>query len=204
MSTEAPDEPLMWLRGERAALGPFTRDLVDEYWRWEQDPQVIIGYGRQTPESREARIAGYDSQARNTQHQARFTVYDVTAADSTRPVGTTALIIDHQVRTAEYVILLGPEGRGRGLARDATRLTLDYAFHVTNLRAVWLKVLEHNTAGIRAYEGAGFKQVGRLRRAGYWLGAECDEIIMDAVANEFRGPSLLTRATGHESRSIKT
>ncbi|HKC29479.1 MAG TPA: GNAT family protein, partial [Jatrophihabitans sp.] len=152
---------------------PMTRELVPEYWRWEQDPQVIVGYGRQTPESLEARIAGYDGQARNTQRQARFTVYDLTTDGGPRPVGTTALLIDHQVRTAEYIILLGPEGRGRGLAREATQLTLDYAFHVTNLRAVWLKVLEHNTAGVRAYEGAGFKQVGRMRRAGHWLGAEC-------------------------------
>ena len=194
MSTEQADEPLLWLRGERAALGPYTRDLIAEYWRWEQDPQVIVGYGRQTPESLEARTAGYDSQARNTQHQARFTVYDLTTATTPRPVGTTALLIDHHVRTAEYLILLGPEGRGRGLAQDATQLTLNYAFHVTNLRAVWLKVLEHNTAGIRAYQGAGFKPAGRLRSAGYWLGAECDELLMDAIAGEFAGPSALDGA----------
>lgn len=45
-------------------------------------------------------------------------------------------------------------------------LTLDYGFHITNLRAVRLRVVEHNTAGIRAYEEAGFKPVGRLRRSG--------------------------------------
>ncbi len=195
MSAETPDTgraPLLWLRGERAALGPFTRDLVEDYWRWEQDPQVIIGYGRQTPESLEARIAGYESQARSMASQTRFTVYDLTADGGPRPVGTTALRIDHQVRTAEYVILLGAEGRGRGLAREATLLTLDYGFHITNLRALWLKVLEHNTAAIRAYEGAGFKPAGRLRRSGYWLGAECDEIIMDTLPDDFPGPSVVS------------
>ncbi|MGH3543214.1 MAG: GNAT family N-acetyltransferase, partial [Mycobacterium sp.] len=177
------------LRGERVALGPFTRDLVEDYWRWEQDPQVIIGYGRQTPESLEARIAGYESQARSMADQTRFTVYDLTEGGP-RPVGTTALRIDHYVRTAEFVILLGPEGRGRRLAREATLLTLDYGFHVTNLRAVWLKVLERNTAAIRSYEQAGFKPVGRLRRSGYWLGAVCDELVMDALADEFVAESV--------------
>ena len=191
MGTEPSDEPMLWLRGDRAALGPYTRTLVADYWRWEQDPQGIIGYGRQTPESLEARTAGYDGQARNTLNQARFTIYDLTTADAPRPVGTTALLIDQRVRTAEFVILIGPEGRGHGLAREATQLTLDYAFHVTNLRAVWLKVLEHNTAGIRAYQGAGFKPVGRLRKAGYWLGAECDELVMDAIADDFPGPTRL-------------
>ena len=92
--------PLLWLRGERAALGPFTRELVEDYWRWEQDPQVIIGYGRQAPESLEACIAGYESQARSMANQSRFTVYDLTCAGSPRPAGTTALRIDHYVRTA--------------------------------------------------------------------------------------------------------
>ncbi|MGH3925133.1 MAG: GNAT family N-acetyltransferase [Pseudonocardiaceae bacterium] len=190
-------DPLLWLRGDRVALGPFTRDLVEDYWRWEQDPQVIIGYGRQTPESLEARIAGYESQARSMADQIRFTVYDLTTGGEPRPVGTTALRIDHYVRIAEYVILLGAEGRGRRLAREATLLTLDYGFHITNLRAVWLKVLEHNIAGIRAYQGAGFKPAGQLRRCGYWLGAECDEIMMDALRGDFPGPSAVCRqATG--------
>ncbi|MGH3814374.1 MAG: GNAT family N-acetyltransferase [Pseudonocardiaceae bacterium] len=190
-NTETARDPLLWLRGDRVALGPFTRELVEDYWRWEQDPQVIIGYGRQTPESLEARIAGYESQARSMANQTRFTVYDLTADGEPRPVGTTALRIDHCVRTAEYVILLGAEGRSRGLAREATLLTLDYGFHITNLRAVWLKVLEHNTAGIRAYGGAGFKPAGRLRHSGYWLGTECDEIIMDILRDEFPGPSAV-------------
>jgi RimJ/RimL family protein N-acetyltransferase len=159
---ETPHEPILWLHGQRTALGPFSRDLVEKYWEWEQDPRVIIGYGRQTPESLESRIEGYHSQARSMGNQEWFTVYDLTTGNGPRPVGTTALRIDHYVRTAEYVILLGHEGRGRGLATEATTLTLDYGFHITQLRAIWLKVLEHNTAGIRTYEAAGFKQVGRL------------------------------------------
>jgi RimJ/RimL family protein N-acetyltransferase len=127
-------DPLLWLRGERAALGPFIRDLVEDYWRWEQDPQVIIGYGRQTPESLEARTASYESQARSMADQTRFTVSDLTAEGGPRPVGTSALRIDRYMRTAEYVMLLGPEGRGRRLAREATQLTLDYGFKITNLR----------------------------------------------------------------------
>ena len=52
-------------------------------------------------------------------------------------------------------------------------------------------MLEHNTAAIRTYQAVGFKEVGRLRRSGYWLGAECDEIVMDAVSDEFPGPSVV-------------
>jgi diamine N-acetyltransferase len=186
-----PDEPVLWLRGAKVALGPFERRLVEQYWRWEQDPRVVIGEGRQTPESLEARVEGFGHQARNTLNQARFTVYDLTADTTARPVGTTALLIDHHVRAAEYIIKLGSEGRGRHLATEATRLTLDYGFHITNLRSIWLKVLEHNVRGIQAYQAAGFKEAGRLRRSGYWLGADCDEVIMDMLPEEFPGLSAV-------------
>nr|WP_228447314.1 GNAT family protein [Streptomyces paludis] len=88
--------------------------------------------------------------------------------------------------------MLAPEARGHGLGAAATRLTLDYAFHVTNLRMVWLKVLAPNTAGVRAYEKAGFRSAGTLRESGYWLGQVCDEVLMDALAKEFTGPSVIT------------
>jgi diamine N-acetyltransferase len=192
-------EPILWLRGRRVALGPFVRELVELYWRWEQEPQVIVGYGRQTPESLEARTAGYDSQSRSMHDQTRFTVYDLELQGAPRPIGTTALRIDHEVRTAEFVMLLGAEGRGRGLAAEATTLTLDYAFHIVNLRAVWLKVLAPNIAAIRAYKAAGFKTVGRLRRAGYWLGKECDEVIMDVVSSDLIGRSEVVRAMERQS-----
>lgn len=39
------------------------------------------------------------------------------------------------VRTGEFIIMLAPEARGRGLAACATRLTLDYAFHISNMRS---------------------------------------------------------------------
>jgi diamine N-acetyltransferase len=190
-------EPILWLRGRRVALGPFVRELVELYWRWEQEPQVIVGYGRQTPESLEARTAGYDSQSRSMHDQTRFTVYDI--EHEPRPIGTTALRIDHEVRTAEFVMLLGVEGRGRGFAAEATTLTLDYAFHVVNLRSVWLKVLAPNIAAIRAYKAAGFKNVGSLRRAGYWLGKECDEVIMDVVSSDLTGRSEVVRSVEAQS-----
>lgn len=123
----------------------------------------------------------------------RFTIYDLTSGQPA-PVGVATLLPDHSVCTAEFVIMLAPDARGRGLGTEATRLTLDYAFHITNLRMVWLKVLAPNTGAVRAYEKAGFSRVGSLRQAGYWLGQVCDEIVMDALAEDFTGPSAITLA----------
>lgn len=101
--------------------------------------------------------------------------------------------MDNRTRTGELVIIIGEEGRGKGLAAEATRLTLDYGFHITNLRNVYLSVLASNTPGIKAYENAGFKLIGRRRQSGYWLGEVVDHVFMDAIPAGFPGPSVLKR-----------
>ncbi|SFQ07318.1 hypothetical protein [Amycolatopsis rubida] len=96
--------------------GPFTADLVDQPWQWEQDPGTLVGYGRQTP-----RREGFQHQARGTDDQLRFTVYDITAPPPT-PAGTTAVLIDHHVRTGEFVIQLGPDHCGKAPTPPGLRL----------------------------------------------------------------------------------
>jgi diamine N-acetyltransferase len=186
---ESATGPVIWVRGKRAALGPLRADLVSRYWEWENEPRAILGYGRQVPDSLENRTDGYGHQVRSALNQLRFTVYDTQDDAEPEPAGLATLLIDHQVRTAEFLILLAPQARGRGLAAEATLLTLDYGFHITALRMIWLKVLESNVPGIRAYTTAGFKPAGRLRHSGYGLGQPCDELIMDAVPEDYPGPS---------------
>ncbi|MFC5723812.1 GNAT family N-acetyltransferase [Streptomyces gamaensis] len=108
----------------------------------------------------------------------------------------TVLHVNTYVRTAEFVIALAPNERGKGHATEAARLTLDWAFHMAALRMVWLKVLEPNRAGVAAYEKAGFRPSGRLRKSGYRLGQPVDELLMDALPEDFSGPSAVIAALG--------
>ncbi len=181
------DKTTVWLRGATVGLGPYERSLAYKYWRWESDPGTLLGYGKQVPETLESRTAGLEVQLANSNHP-RFTVYDLA---TNNPVGLVSLRLDSPVRTAEFTLVVAPEVRGRGVGTEATTLTLDYAFHLANLRTIWLKVLEPNTAAIHAYKKAGFAYAGRIRQGGYWLGRPCDELIMDATIDDFAGPSIL-------------
>ncbi|MEV2275791.1 GNAT family protein [Nocardiopsis sp. NPDC049922] len=183
------EAPVLWGETDAVALGPLRADLAREYWRWESDPGAVLGYGRQVPESPESRAEGLEHQLRGAPDQARFTVYDL-RYDEPRPVGLASLLIDHQVRTAEFILVIAPEARGKGVGMAATQLTLDYAFHVTGLDMVWLKVLEPNQAGRRAYAKAGFHEVGVMRSAGIWKGRRCGEVVMDALPEDFTGRSV--------------
>ncbi|MFE6689659.1 GNAT family N-acetyltransferase [Streptomyces sp. NPDC057743] len=185
-------EPHILLTGERLALGMPRQDLLPEYHRWENDARTILGYGNQFPQAWEVRAAGYERQRANDRYQQ----FEVVQLDEQAAIGITVLQINTFTRSAEFVIVLAPEARGKGYAAEATRLTLDWAFHLGALRTVWLKVLAPNHAGIAAYQKAGFREAGRFRKSGYWLGEPADEILMDALPEDFPGPSAVTAAIG--------
>jgi RimJ/RimL family protein N-acetyltransferase len=180
----------MWLRGDKAGIGPLRADLAEEYWRWEQSIPTIVGYNRQTPQpmetTREILVEGY---GRASDRELRFTVYDL-AGDEPCPVGLAQVYVDPMHRNGEYVVALG-KSRGQGVGSETTRLVLDYAFHVTNLRCVYLTVIEPNAGAIRAYEKAGFKRQGIRRNSNQWLGETVNDVLMDAVPEDVPWESVV-------------
>jgi diamine N-acetyltransferase len=179
------------LEGERVALGPLRVDLADSYRRWIHDPEVRSGilhaalYALEAEEDwvRET-IAKCAGPAPET---ANFTIYD---RSDGAPVGTCAIMnIDWRHGRGVFGIGIG-ERRGQGIGTEATRLALDWAFHVLCLHNVLLTVLPTNAGAIRAYEKAGFRRVGVRRRAIMARGERCDEVLMDAVREDFDSPVL--------------
>jgi RimJ/RimL family protein N-acetyltransferase len=135
--------------------------------------------------------AWYDQAASSDAREVHFTVYDL--ADLT-PVGTTLLVrIDHRQGTAEFGILIG-ERRNQGLGTEATRLTLDWGFTVLGLHNILLVTFSWNRGAIRADEKAGFREIGRRRGAVVTLGRRFDQVLMDAVAEEFTDSILSEQA----------
>ena len=171
--------------GEKAALGPLRRDLAATYARWMNDGDVrrgLIYRGVATQQTQEAWVEeNLTESAKGEPSIVEFTIYD--RSDSA-PVGTLGLLkIDYAHGTAEIGIALG-ERRGRGLGGEATRLALDYAFDVLQLRNVMLQTLAWNEAGLKAYERAGFRRIGVRRGAAMSGGRPTDVVLMDAVPDD--------------------
>ena len=188
MDSHEPDYVVV---GERVALGPLRRDLAASYARWMNQLEVRRGLDQMsiaTPQSQEKWVEeNIEKGARREPQVVEFTVYDRTDSSA---VGTAGLLqIAHANGTAEFAIVIG-ERRGQGLGTEATRLVLDFAFHVLQLRNVLLETLEWNVAGLTAYERAGFRRVGVRRGAVMSRGRPTDVVIMDAVPEDF-GASVL-------------
>jgi diamine N-acetyltransferase len=184
-------EPDFIVVGEKVALGPLRRDLAASYARWMNQLEVRRGLdqmGIATPESQEKWVEeNIEKGAMRAPQVVEFTVYDRTDA---APVGTAGLLdIGHANGTAEFAIIIG-ERRGQGLGTEATRLVLDFAFHVLELRNVLLETLAWNVAALTAYERAGFRRVGVRRGAVMSRRRPTDIVIMDAVPEDF-GASVL-------------
>ena len=185
------NEPDFIVVGEKVALGPLRADLATAYARWMNQLEVRRGLdqmGIATRQSQEKWVQeNIEKGAKREPEAVEFTVYDRT--DSS-PVGTAGLFqISHAHGTAEFGIAIG-ERRGQGLGTEATRLVLDFAFHVLQLRNVLLETLEWNVAGLTAYERAGFRRIGVRRGAVISRGRPTDLVIMDAVPEDF-GASVL-------------
>ena len=185
------DEPDFIVVGDKVALGPLRRDLAAVYARWWNEREVRRGLdylGVSNPRAQEKWVD--DNLERSAEHEPNgieFTVYD--RSDSA-PVGTAGLMgISHAHGCAEFAIALG-ERRGQGLGTEATRLVLDFAFGVLQLRNVMLETLDWNVAGLTAYERAGFRRIGVRRGARISRGQPTDVVLMDAVPEDF-GASVL-------------
>jgi RimJ/RimL family protein N-acetyltransferase len=184
-------EPDFIVVGEKVALGPLRRDLAAAYARWMNQLDVRRGLshlGIETAQSQEKWVdENLELSAKHEPGAAEFTIYD--RSDSA-PVGTAGLFkIVHAHGTANFGIAIG-ERRGQGLGTEATRLVLDFGFHVLHLRNVLLETLDWNVAGLTAYERAGFRRIGVRRGAVMSRGRPTDIVLMDAVPEEF-GASVL-------------
>ena len=192
MQPSAPESddgrPIINIEGERVALGPLRRDLIPLYQRWNNDFAVTRTLARSRPTTVEQEEAAYDAVVKDERY-ALFTIYE---RATWRPIGTTYLAdIDHWNRSAEFGIAIGGRDcHGKGYGTDVTRLVLDYAFTVLGLQNVLLTCREYNVAGRRAYEKAGFKEIGRRRRCKWMNGRLWDDIYMDCLADEFESPVL--------------
>lgn len=183
------ERPVLSIEGELVALGPLRRDLLPLYQRWLND----LGTTRTLdlppqPMTIEKEQDWYEGQVK-AEHDTTFTIYE---RETQRPIGNTGLHeIDHRNRTATYGIVIGePDCRSKGYGTETTRLMLDFAFIALGLNNVMLMVFEYNPAGIKAYEKAGFKEIGRRRKSRMMGGKLWDDIYMDCLSSEFESPVL--------------
>lgn len=79
-----------------------------------------------------------------------------------KPVGQVALYhIDWQKQSAEYGrLMIGEDkAKGKGIAKIATDLIIEFGFYTLNLKEIYLEVKKQNINAIKLYERCGFSHI---------------------------------------------
>jgi aminoglycoside 6'-N-acetyltransferase len=163
------------LRGERVLLRPLTAEDVPKVAAIQAQPGVASRWGEPDEEELRGKAAGTD---------------ECTAFAIEQDGEVVGLIQYHEeddpmYRHAGIDLFLSEDVHGRGLGTDAVR-TL--AIHLVQDRGHHRLVIDpaaDNAPAIRAYEKAGFRPVGVMRRYerspdGEWH----DGLLMDLLADE--------------------
>lgn len=99
-------------------------------------------------------------------HQGEETRYDAVIEADGVPVGTIGLLsIDRKNSKAEYYIAMGEvDYKGKGVAKEASRLILEYGFEKLDLNRIYLFTEVENVAAQKMFERVGFVREGVIRQ----------------------------------------
>ncbi len=179
------------LVGERVVLRPFTPADIEAMGAVLADAEVIrlTGSAHSTAEATGAGATHDDATLRwyrtRAEQDDRLDLAIVDRATD-RCVGEVVLNDwEPENQSCNFRILVGPEGRGRGLGTEATRLVLRHAFRATDLYRVELGVYAFNPRARDVYERVGFVAEGTRRGALVFDGERVDEITMSVLRPEW-------------------
>lgn len=167
------------------------RDLVEDDWR-----AILAIEGR--PEQ-----VRYQSFEAHTEHSARAyvervmadaravprRVYDLAITRRPEPVliGRVGFARDAtDPRVAELWFNLAPEARGQGLATEAARALLAFAFDTLGLHRVHGDCDPRNPASAAVMERLGMRREGHLVENVFLKGEWCDSLVYALLAREWR------------------
>jgi RimJ/RimL family protein N-acetyltransferase len=188
---DAPFAVKPTLTGQRVVLRPFTEADIAAMGPVLADPEVLRLTGSvhttqeatsRPPVLTERELEWYRTRA-DQDDRLDLAIVD-RATDGC--VGEVVLNdFDAGNQACGFRILVGPEGRGRGLGSEATRLVLDHAFSTTDLHRVELEVYAFNPRALHVYERVGFVVEGTRRDALRYDDERVDAIGMAVLRHEW-------------------
>lgn len=95
--------------------------------------------------------------------------------------------LDRDALTCNLRVLVGPQGRGRGLGTEAVGLATAYGIEALGLRCITLEVFEFNPRGRRVYEKVGYAVTGVRPDALTFDGVAVAAVEMAVDADTWRG-----------------
>lgn len=170
--------------GEKIYLSPFSLDDVEIYTQWLNNMEITDNLG----------ISDRMTTIENSRNWIKRVIDEkayqflIIELKNDRILGKIELYkVDYIKRIGEIGVFIAEKSdRGRGFAKEAINLLLDFSFNYLNLNNIMLGVFEFNKIAIELYEKIGFKEIGRRRKSYFLNGEYFDSVFMDILSEEFK------------------
>jgi len=173
------------LEGDTVRLRPFEERDLEHVMEWVNDPDVTrtLLVGRY-PMTRTMEKAWLDERLKGGTQEVAFAIETKAGAYLG---GINYFRIMSVERHAELGLVIGRKAEwGKGYAREAMSLFVDYGFEQLNFNLIYLTVLPHNPRAHKIYASLGFREEGRLRQRIYRDGVYSDLISMSLLRDEWQ------------------
>jgi RimJ/RimL family protein N-acetyltransferase len=173
-----------FLVSKRTYLCPVEVSDARLIQKWHNDPEIRksarLGELPVTYEKEETDIA----LAKETPGETYLMIIKKT---NDSPIGFIRLnYIDRVSRNMWLRMMVGDKrSQGKGYAREALDVVLNWLFTEQNVHRVTLETYENNKGAIRFFEGLGFKQEGIIREAVYVDGRYYNIISFGLLRKEY-------------------
>ena len=149
-----------FIEGNQIYLRPLNlSDVNQNYLNWLNDEEVMNGIATSN-----YNLASLESYVEKKIKDENIHFLAIVYKDNNLHVGNIKLdFYDENAKVAELGLLIGNKQYwGRGLAKEACQLMINYAFDSLLYRKIYLAVYENNITAINLYKSLGFKEEGRL------------------------------------------
>ena len=159
-----------------------TYELTDnEFIHGLINNQEIMSYWFEEPHYSKALMDESFEKQKNDPHIRSFIL-----TNGEESLGLVQFLDIHYVhRKAEFAIMMDPKQQGKGYAKIATRLAMDYAFKTLNLHKLYLYVDEINEKAIHIYEKCGYQTVATLPEEFFVDGTYHNVIVMNLFKRDY-------------------
>ena len=140
---------------------PITLEDTDRIIRWRNSDRVRKNFIDQRPFSRQGHLNSIEA----TVAAGEVVQFILCETGTDRPVGSVYIRdIDRKNEKGEYGIFIGEaDAAGKGYGTLAAKGAIAFARDTLKLHKLSLRVFADNTAAVRSYEKAGFRQEALLR-----------------------------------------
>lgn len=169
------------LRAPRAPEADGGADL-DALWTVFSDAETLR-YWSHEPFTTRDQAAGYLAGIDRVRAEGTLFQWAIADRDTDAFLGTVTLYAwDRPHRRAELGFILGRAHWGRGLASDAVRTVLAFAFSEMGLHRVEADVDPENGASLGLLARLGFREEGRLAERWFTFGTWKDSVLLGLLA----------------------